>query len=250
MKVSVITACWNNVSTIEDTFRSVFSQTWKDVEYIVVDGDSTDGTKELIEKNRSRIHQYISGKDGGIYFALNKGLELANGDVIAFLHADDVFASEKTLEKVMNAFAEKKTESVYGDLVYVDRNDLNKVTRTWVSGEFNADNFLKGWMPPHPAFFLKKECYDRFGEFNTSFTSAADYELMLRMLYKHRVSATYIHDVLTKMRVGGKSNVTLSNRIHANKEDRRAWKVNGLKPGMFTLTRKPLSKIFQFLKKG
>jgi glycosyltransferase involved in cell wall biosynthesis len=250
VKITIITACFNNADTIRDTINSVLSQSYPDIEYVIVDGNSTDRTLQVVKEFGGRISRIISEKDDGIYFALNKGLKAATGEVIAFLHADDLFANEHVISKVMKALEDEQADSVYGDLVYVDRNDPGKVTRTWISGNYSRDLFLKGWMPPHPAFFLRKKYYDQFGGFNTSFTSAADYELMLRMLYKHKLSAVYIPEVLTKMRVGGKSNVSIGNRIHANKEDRRAWKVNGLKPGMFTLTRKPLSKVFQFLKKG
>ena len=246
MKISVITACFNNAATIEETIRSVAEQDYADKEYIIVDGGSTDGTLSIIEKYRDKISKIISEKDEGIYFALNKGIDLATGDVIAFLHADDVYAHAQALPHVMKIFSEKKIQSVYGDLQYVDRNDLSKVAREWKSGNYYDGIFHKGWMPPHPSFFLLKSCYEKFGKFNTTFVSAADYELMLRMLHKNKITTAYLPEVLVKMRTGGISNITLKNRIRANKEDRRAWKVNGLKPGIFTLWRKPLSKLGQF----
>ncbi|HEU4716261.1 MAG TPA: glycosyltransferase family 2 protein [Bacteroidia bacterium] len=246
MKISVITACYNNAGTIADTIASVLSQDYTDLEYIIVDGASTDGTMEMVRANEKRIAKIVSEKDDGIYFALNKGIDLATGDVIAFLHADDVYASPSVLSDVMKVFAEKKTESVYGDLVYVDRNDLSKITRRWFSGEYHDGIFRRGWMPPHPSFFLLKSCYEKFGKFDTSFRTAADYELMLRMLHRHKISTAYLHEVIVKMRVGGVSNVSLKNRIRANREDRRAWKVNGLRPGFLTLWWKPLSKVLQF----
>lgn len=248
MKISVITASFNNADTIEDTIRSVLEQDFTDVEYIIVDGASSDKTLEIVEKYRSEISKIVSEKDNGIYFALNKGIELASGDVIAFLHADDLYANAHVLSDVMKRFAEKKVDSVYGNLFYVDRIDTSKVLRNWKSGVYKDGLFLKGWMPPHPAFFMKKECYRKFGVFNTTFVSAADYELMLRMLHKNKISTDYIPEVLVKMRAGGTSNVSFKNRIRANREDRRAWKVNGLKAGLFTMIRKPLSKVFQFLK--
>ena len=172
---------------------------------------------------------------------------MATGDVIAFIHADDFYASETVLSSVMKLFSDENVDSVYGDLNYVDRLDTSKVLRNWKSGAYKTELFLDGWMPPHPAFFLKKVCYEKFGAYNTSFSLAADYELMLRMLYKNKITTHYIPEVLVKMRTGGMSNVSISNRITANREDRRAWKVNGLKPGIFTLIKKPLSKINQFL---
>lgn len=247
MKISVITASYNNADTIGDTIRSVLSQDYQDIEYIIIDGASSDDTLKIIEKYKSRISRIVSEKDSGIYFALNKGIDLATGDVIAFLHADDLYPNEKILSQVMRIFSEKKADSVYGDLHYVDRKDTSKVLRNWKSGEYKDGLFLQGWMPPHPAFFLKKSCYEKFGNFNTSFVTAADYELMLRMLHKNKITTQYLPETLVKMRTGGTSNVSISNRIRANREDRRAWKVNGLTQGIFTLIRKPLSKLKQFL---
>ena len=246
MKISIITACLNNADTIEETIRSVVEQKNVELEYMVVDGVSTDGTLAIIEKYKSQISKFISEKDGGIYFALNKGIEMATGEVIGFLHADDVYANQNILAQVMETFTKKKSDAVYGNLHYVDRNDIFKTIRNWKAGEYNEGLFRKGWMPPHPTFFLRKICYEKFGMFNTSFHSAADYELMLRMIHKNKISISYLQEVLVKMRVGGTSNVTLKNRIKANREDRRAWKINGLKPGLFTLVRKPLSKISQY----
>ncbi|MDQ3108811.1 MAG: glycosyltransferase [Bacteroidota bacterium] len=246
MKISVITASFNNADTIADTIRSVIAQDYAEIEYIIIDGNSTDDTLKIIEEFKTNISKIISEKDNGIYFALNKGIELATGDVIAFLHADDIFADPEVLSKVMQLFREKNVESVYGDLHYVDRIDTKKIIRNWRSGEYSHGLFLKGWMPPHPSFFLRKEIYKKFGTFNTSFRSAADYELMLRMLHKNKISTAYLPEVIVKMRVGGVSNASMKNRVKANREDKRAWEVNGLKPGLLTFIRKPLSKIKQY----
>jgi glycosyltransferase involved in cell wall biosynthesis len=246
MKISVITACYNSAETIADTLKSVTSQTHPDIEYIIVDGASTDNTLSIIEQYKSRITRIESGKDGGIYFALNKGLSLATGDIIAFLHADDVYASNEVLAHVAAQFERSGAESLYGDLNYVDRSDLSKVVRRWVSGPYSKNLFRKGWMPPHPSFFLHRSCYEKYGNFNTGFKTAADYELMLRMLHVHKVSVTYLPEVLVLMRTGGVSNANLRNRIRANREDRKAWQINGVKPALLTLIRKPLSKLRQF----
>lgn len=246
MKISVITASFNNADTIADTIRSVVAQDYADLEYIIIDGGSTDDTLKIVEQSRDKVAKLVSEKDEGIYFALNKGIALATGDVIAFLHADDIFAAPDVLSKVMQQFTQKKVDSVYGDLHYVDRSNTSKVIRNWRSGEYKHGMFLKGWMPPHPSFFLKKEMYTRYGNFNTTFRSAADYELMLRMLHKHKISTAYLPEVIVKMRVGGVSNASMKNRVKANREDKRAWEVNDLKPGLLTFIRKPLSKIKQF----
>ncbi|MBF9253828.1 glycosyltransferase [Pontibacter sp. 172403-2] len=247
MKISIITIVYNNRETIADAIESVLSQTYPDIEYIVVDGLSTDGTVEVVKKYGDRITKFISEKDQGLYDAINKGIQLATGDIIGLLHSDDIFYNENAVACVAAAFEAYQTDSVYGNLLYVEKEDTGKVVRKWVSGSYKRENFMYGWMPPHPTFYVKKSCYDRYGLYNTHFRSAADYELMLRFLYKHGVSTAYIPETLVKMRVGGKSNVTLRNRIRANREDYAAWQVNGLKPGFYTRYLKPLRKLVQFL---
>ena len=249
MKVSIITVCFNSEATIESTIQSVLKQDYTDIEYIIVDGRSTDKTGSIIEKYRSYIAKTISEKDEGMYFAINKGILAATGDVVGILHADDLYADEKIISCVAKEFSEKKTDSVYGDLQYVSRKDTEKIIRNWISGPYDPKKFLNGWMPPHPAFFVKRKCYQQFGMFNTTFSLAADYELMLRFLYKHKITSSYIPEVLVKMRTGGKSNATFKNRIKANREDRLAWKINGLEPGKMTMILKPLSKLQQFFSK-
>ncbi|MFI5164484.1 MAG: glycosyltransferase family 2 protein [Bacteroidia bacterium] len=250
MKVSIITVCYNSEATIEETIRSVVEQNHPGIEYIVVDGKSTDKTLAIIEKYRNKISKLVSEKDNGIYFALNKGLQLATGDIAGILHSDDFYTNSAVISRVVKEFETKNCDSVYGDLQYVSREDISKVTRHWKSDPFDAKRFLKGWMPPHPTFFVKRKFYAQFGLFNTVFSSAGDYELMLRFLYKHRITSSYIPEVLVKMRTGGVSNVSFSNRLKANREDRLAWTVNGLKPAAFTLTAKPFSKLKQFFKRG
>lgn len=248
LKVSIITVCYNNASTIEATIKSVINQNYGNIEYIIVDGKSSDDTLLVIEKYRSNISKIISEPDDGIYFALNKGIALATGEIIAILHADDFYPDNNVIAEVVSAFIESGADTVYGDLQYVDRENTAEIKRYWKSGTYSQGLFLKGWMPPHPAFFVRKKCYVQFGTFNTILKSAADYELMLRLLHKNKCSSVYIPKVLVKMRVGGKSNISILNRIKANREDKKAWLINDLKPGLFTLIRKPLSKLGQFLK--
>jgi glycosyltransferase involved in cell wall biosynthesis len=247
MKISIITVCFNSESTIEHAVRSVLSQEKVNLEYIVIDGGSSDQTLVILDRYRKDIQQLVSEKDEGIYDALNKGIALATGDVIGILHSDDFYTSPTALFQVMQKLEQEKTDAVYGDLQYVNRDNPDKIFRNWISGPYTEGLFLKGWMPPHPVFFAKRACYQAFGAFNTRFKTSADYELMLRFILKHRIKLSYLPQVLVKMRVGGKSNVTLLNRLKANREDRLAWKINGLKPGWFTLTLKPLSKLRQFL---
>ncbi len=248
LKISIITVCYNSAETIENTVQSVISQDYKNIEYIIVDGKSTDDTLSILKKYSGNISRTISEKDEGIYFAINKGIATASGDIIGILHADDFYVNEKIISKVVEAFENNNVDTVYGDLQYVDRTDVSKIKRHWKSGKYKEGLFLKGWMPPHPTFFVKKKCYDKFGVYNTTLKSAADYELMLRLLHKNKCSVAYIPEVFVKMRVGGKSNVSLMNRIKANREDKKAWMLNDLKPQLFTFIKKPLSKLSQFFK--
>jgi glycosyltransferase involved in cell wall biosynthesis len=247
IKVSVITVTYNSAATLEQTILSVINQTYKNVEYIIVDGKSGDTTLSIIEKYKDKIAKVVSEKDKGLYDALNKGIDLATGDVIAILHSDDFYINEHVIQKYAGVFSEKKCDAVYSDLYYVDRVNTDKVTRKWKSGKYKPGAFLNGWMPPHPTFFVKKEMYLKFGKFNLDFKTAADYELMLRFIHKNKISIGYLPEFTVKMRVGGQSNESVKNRVNANLEDRKAWEVNGLKPRFYTLWLKPLRKISQFL---
>lgn len=247
MKISIVTVAYNASKTIEQTIQSVLGQTYSNIEYIVIDGGSSDGTQEIIEKYSDKIAYYSSEKDGGIYFGMNKGVEKCSGEYIGLLNADDVYYDSEVIESVAKKLVESKTDALYGDLLYVEETDLSKVVRRWISGKYDRRNFLKGWMPPHPTFFIKKSAYEKFGTFNTQFRFAADYELMLRMLFKHKLSAVYLNQTLIKMRVGGVSNSSVKNRLKANQEDREAWRINGIQPNWYTIFMKPLSKVRQYI---
>lgn len=245
MKISVITVSYNAVSTIEDTIVSVLGQThFDDVEYIVVDGGSTDGTADIIRRYGDNIAKWVSETDGGIYDAMNKGISMATGDVLGVLNSDDVYASGGVLACVAKVFASHGVDSCYSDLVYVNRS-MAKTIRHWKSGEYTTGRFREGWHPPHPTFFAKKELYDRYGLFDTRYKISADYEIMLRFLERFRASAHYIPWVMVKMRVGGASNRSAFNIAKANIEVRRAWINNGLTPPPFIFLKKPLSKLKQ-----
>ena len=249
MKISIITIAYNSAETIEATIQSVIAQDYTDVEYIIIDGASTDATMDVVDRYRDQVAVVVSEPDQGIYDAMNKGVARATGDIIGILNSDDFYADNTVLSNVVARFKESGAEAVYADLVYVERDNPDKVVRYWKSKPYKPGMFRKGWMPAHPTFFLRNECYRTHGTYSTELRSAADYELMLRMLEKHKISAVHLPRVLTKMRVGGQSNVSLKNRIRANKEDRRAWKMNGLTPAWYTLTVKPLSKLSQFIRK-
>ncbi len=246
MKVSIITVTFNSASTLEETILSVINQDYTNIEYIIVDGGSTDNTLSIIEKYKNKIARVVSEKDDGLYFAINKGIALSTGELIGILHSDDFYPDRDIVSGIVNSTNASGADSCYGDLQYVDRSNKKKVIRNWKSKPYSEDLFPKGWMPPHPAFFVKRICYEKYGVYNTQLRSSADYELMLRFLFKHKISTIYISKVLVKMRTGGQSNVSFGNRIKANKEDRLAWKLNGLAPGLFTTILKPLSKLRQY----
>lgn len=248
-KISIITVAYNAEKYIEGTIKSVLNQSYRNVEYIIVDGNSTDKTLAICDMYKSQIDVLISEPDNGLYDAMNKGIQKASGDVIGILNADDFYNTTEVLSDVAHAFESTQADCIYGDLVYVEAEDTSKVTRKWISGNYQKNAFLKGWMPPHPTFFVLKKHYTSFGSYNTDLKSAADYELMLRMIHKHQIQPFYIPTVMVRMRVGGVSNSSFKNRLKANKEDRMAWELNGLKPNFLTFIRKPLSKLSQFYKK-
>ena len=211
----------------------------------MADGGSTDETLSIIEQNRDVVSVLLTGPDDGVYDAANKGISAAKGEIVGMLNADDYYADEDVLKDVALAIADG-SDAVYGDLHYVDRKRTDTIRRNWISGSYDKKSFLSGWMPPHPTFFLRKKAYDEFGLFRLDFGTAADYELMLRMLYKHSLKPSYLNRVLVKMRVGGASNVSIANRIRANRADRQAWAINGLTAAWYTTYLKPLSKLRQF----
>ncbi|MEN8154848.1 MAG: glycosyltransferase family 2 protein [Acidobacteriota bacterium] len=249
MKISIITVVYNNKKYLEDSIRSVKGQSHSDVEYIVVDGGSTDGSLEIIKKYDKSISKWISETDSGIYDAMNKGVALATGDIVGFLNSDDIYFSGDILNKVSKTIEDNNSDCCYGDLVYVS-GDLTKTIRYWKAGSPGGGSFRKGWMPPHPAFFVGKKIFENFGSFRTDFKISADYELMLRFFERGNISASYIPEILVKMRIGGKSNRGLKNLIRKSLEDYKAWRVNGLKISPLIMLKKPFLKVGQFFKSG
>jgi len=248
MKISIITTVFNNKEFIEDCIKSILEQSYENIEYIIIDGASTDGTIEIIKKYNHKISKWISEPDSGMYDALNKGIRIASGDVIGFLHADDFYAHGRVIENVMDTFRKENIDACYGNLQYVSKEDKNRVIRHWKSSIYKNSKFRYGWHPPHPTLFIKKEIYNKFGYFNTSLSIAADYELMLRFFEKYKISTSYIPQVLIKMRLGGKSNKSLKNILIQTYEDYKAWKLNGLNGGFVAVLLKKFSKVPQFLK--
>lgn len=248
MKVSLITVCRNVAPVIAETLDSVLSQTHPDIEIIVIDGASTDGTVEILERYRPKLGALVSEPDKGIYDAMNKGLRLATGDVIGFVNAGDLLMTPKVIADVVSAFQRAHVDAVYGDIIMVDEHDIHKVHRTWLSGTYHRENFRKGWMPPHVGTFIKKSVYDQHGLFNTDLRIGADYEILLRFLYKHQIPTIHLREVLVRFRLGGMSNGNVKQILRANREVRRSWALNGLQAPPLLVTRKLWSKVMQFFR--
>jgi glycosyltransferase involved in cell wall biosynthesis len=246
MKISIITATYNSDATVRDTLASIQQQDHPDIEHIIVDGASRDNTLAIVAEF-PHVARIVSEKDKGIYDAMNKGIHLATGDIIGILNSDDMYIDAAVLSDVARAFTDPAVMTVYADLQYVYADNPTRIKRTWIAGPFKKQNFYYGWMPPHPTFFVRKEVYRQAGLFNTDLRSASDYELMLRILLKYGFSTGYVARVIVRMRAGGMSNASLFNRLRANGEDRLAWKLNGLRPNLFTLYLKPLRKIHQLI---
>lgn len=248
MKISIVTAVYNRVGTIATTLRSVDSQSYQNVEHIIQDGGSTDGTLELIREFGASFPALLSERDGGIYDAINRGISRANGDIIGLMHSDDFFADDSALEKIAEAFTDRGIDGVYGDLDYVSATNSSKILRRWRSGPYQPDLLKRGWMPPHPTLYLRREVFERWGLYDTSMRIAADYEAMLRFLVKGDIRLTYIPEVLVKMRIGGESNRSLCRIVQKSREDYIAIRRHGV-GGINTLVAKNFSKFKQFFPK-
>lgn len=247
MKVSIITVVFNGKDTLRSTIESVLAQDYSDIDYWVIDGGSTDGTLEILNEYEGRIN-FISEKDRGIYDGMNRGLAKISGEIVGMVHSGDCYPSNDVIRSVVDCFQANQVEAVYGDKQYVDPLTGN-VVRYWVAGKYDRNNWLFGWMPPHLSFYVKKSVYDRLGGFRLDLSTSADYEWMLRALYKEQISVAYLPKLLVNMLNGGVSNASWKHRLKANKQDRQSWEVNGLKPYFFTLFLKPLRKITQLIKR-
>jgi glycosyltransferase involved in cell wall biosynthesis len=248
-KMSIVTATYNSAETIEDTIQSVLSQDYPNLEYIIVDGASSDRTLSIIEKYSERISKIVSEPDMGLYDALNKGIALATGEIIGFLHSDDIYSGSGIITTVMKEFESKCVDSVFGDLIYVDRHNPNNIRRYYRANRITADSFAYGWMPPHPTFFVRRKIYELYSKFKSDYLIAADYELLVRLLSRHRVSFSYIPMVMVRMRQGGISTRNLKSNWILNREIMRACRENGIKTNYFMIYMKYLTKIFQLFKR-
>lgn len=248
MKVSIITVVYNNEQFIAGAIESVLSQSYSNIEYIIIDGGSTDKTVEIIERYKGRIQKIVSEKDNGLYDAMNKGIALATGDVIGILNSDDIYYHDKVIEEIVELFkADTGADAVYGNLVYCEKADITKVVRRWITRPHYKTFFEDGEIPPHPGLFVKKSIYDLVGGYNLSFKIAADYEFMIRAFRANRFKLIFINKFLVRMRMGGASNKSIRNIIQGNKEIHRSWKLNGLRFPTKLLLVRPIKKIAQYL---
>lgn len=247
MKITIITITLNAEKTILDTINSINLQDYPSIEHIIIDGGSTDATIALIKSANLKKVVIVSEKDSGIYEAMNKGIALATGDLIGFLNSDDIYADANILSRVAQIFKDNRVDACYGDLVYINVSNTERIVRTWRAGEFDSQKMYYGWMPPHPTFFVRRNCYLQNGFYRRDLGSSADYELMLRYILCCKINVTYIPCTLVKMRTGGISNVTFQNRLKAHFMDWKAWSVNGMTPYPWTLPFKPLRKLLQWL---
>jgi glycosyltransferase involved in cell wall biosynthesis len=237
MKISIITVVWNNKETIKDAIDSVLNQTHEDIEYIIIDGASSDGTVEVVKSYGDKINKFVSEPDKGLYNAMNKGISLANGDVIGILNSDDFYINDKVIGKVVKEFEDRGVDSVYADLVLVKSENIDKTIRYYDSSHFNPERFAYGWMPAHPTFFVRKEIYSKYGMFREDLRIGADFDILARFLYTHKISYSYIQEVLVKMRLGGISTSFWSVWTN-NVEQLRVCKDNGIKTNIFKILSK------------
>ena len=246
MKVSIITVTYNSEKYLADCIASVRKQTYNNIEHIIVDGKSTDGTLKIIQKNSGSLAHWISETDRGMYDAINKGIKLATGDIIGVLNSDDMLASPNVIMDIVACFDEKQVDSVYGDLVYVDPANPQKVMRYWKGLSYKRSRFNYGWMPAHPTFYIRRELIDQFGGYENHYFTAADYEFMARYLYRHKISSCYLSKMIVKMRNGGASNGNIYRRLRANRRDYLAMKRNRIPFAFIVSILKPLIKIPQY----
>lgn len=247
MKVSIVTVVYNCAETIQGCIESVLNQDYSDVEYIIVDGGSKDGTLDVIEKYKSQLGHFISERDKGIYDAMNKGIRLATGDIVGILNADDFFYSTGTISEIVSAFKNDATiDATIADIVFVNE-DNSRILRHYNARKWKPEKFAWGYMPPHPSFFCKRELFDKLGLYKTDYKIAADYELLIRFLYVNKINYKYIPMITTRMRMGGVSTKNLNSILTLNKEIKRACKENNLGTSFLKIYTKYIFKPFEFV---
>ncbi len=248
-KITIVTPTYNSAKTLTTNIQSIQNQSYTNWQHLIIDNVSVDKTIEIINSNYDSRRKIISEKDNGIYDALNKGISLADGEIISILHSDDTFFDNNTLMEVINKFENYNTDIVYGDLIYVKKNNLNKTLRYWKSNKYEFGLFDKGWSPPHPAFFIKKEIHDKLGLYKNNIGNSADIELMYRMLEKHKISNQYLNKILVKMRYGGKSNNSLFQIFRQNLQILKFLNLKNPFQICLFIYLKIINRISQFFKK-
>lgn len=249
MKVSIITVVFNGAATIKDTIESVINQNYYNIEYIIIDGSSTDGTQEIVKSYGEKISKFISEKDNGLYDAMNKGITAAEGDIVGILNADDLYYNNSIISKVVESMTENNVDILYGDLIFFDTNNPEKIVRYYKGGTFKISKAARGLVPPHPTFFIKKGVYDKFGKFDTKYTLSADFDLIVRFLGVHNVPYYYLPQLMIKMRLGGLSTKNLKNIFLMNKQDIDSCRKNGIKTNFIKFHSKYFYKGLDFIKR-
>ncbi len=248
MKVSIITVVYNRADVIRDTIESVLGQTYKNIEYIIIDGASTDGTMDVVNEYKNRISKIISEPDSGLYDAINKGIALATGDIIGLIHSDDYYLDNLVIQRVVDTFNKENKDMLFADLLYIKGNNKDKVLRYYSAKNFTVDKLNYGFMPPHPTLFVKKEVYEKYGLYKTDYKIAADYEMFVRLLLVNKLSFSYINLPIVKMRVGGVSSGGIRRKIECNIEVLRAIRNNGIKANHLVLLKKYPIKVLEIIK--
>lgn len=247
MKVSLITVSYNSAATIKDTIESVLAQDYPDIEYILVDGKSKDNTVDIIRSFDGRVSKWISEPDKGIYDAMNKGLQMTSGDVVGMLNSDDFYYSNSIISQVAEAFRDESVDAVFGNLIFVDPGDLQKTVRTYSSKNWHPGKFARGFMPAHPTFFVRRKYYEKFGNFKTDYKIASDYEMLIRLLYVHKLTYRYLPMTMVVMRKGGVSSNGIKSNIILNNEIKRACEENGIRTNLPLIYLKYFTKIFELI---
>ena len=247
MKISIITVTFNSAATVAHTLESVNNQDYNDIEHILVDGGSKDETVSIIQ-SYPHVSKWVSEKDNGLYDAINKGIHMASGEVIGILNSDDFFPGSHIVSLIANAFLQKDVSAVYGDIAFVRPGRLEKIVRLYSSKKFTPNKFGYGYMPAHPSFYVRKDCYEKMGGYKQDYKIAADYELLMRFIFKHGISYNYIPEILVYMRTGGVSNKNILSRYTLNKEIIRACRENGVYTNMAVLSLKYINKVFEYIK--
>lgn len=248
MKVSIITVCYNSVKTIKDVIDSVVNQTYNNIEYIVIDGASKDGTIDVVLSYGEKVSKFISEPDNGIYNAMNKGIKIATGDIVGILNSDDFFNNNQVVQRIVNEFNISDIDALYGDVQFVKPDNLFKVVRYYSSKNFSPKRFKYGFMPAHPSFYVKRSYFEKIGYYQENYKIGADYELLIRFLYNHKLKSKYLQMPFVTMRTGGVSNRSFKSYIILNSEILRACKENGIKTNMINIYSKYFIKVFELVR--